>query len=172
MRFLTGETAGFLLNCLANLLVDARDADEDRGPNLFHGLRKLVELGAIDDLRSVAIHDVVECARGDMGERQEGDAGIGCVEGEAGGRKVLVGGDVAMREHHAFGLAGGAGGVNQRCEIVGLDGSDQGIEDWIALRALHRRRPARILEKAMAPSERVAIHDQDAVRAAFAIERR
>ena len=133
--FFDGRGSGFLLDGLADLLVNARDADEDRGANFLHGLRELVEVGAVGDLRSMAVHDVVERAGGDMRERKERDAGVGFVERELGGSKVLVGGDVAVREHDALGLAGGAGGVNQRGEIVGLDGAHQGIEDGIAIGA-------------------------------------
>ena len=67
-------------------------------------------------------------------------------------REVLVGGDVAVREHHALGLAGGAGGVDERGEVVGLDGADQGIEDRDRGTDPASSAPARILEKAMAPS--------------------
>src|SRR6185503_15180729 len=58
-----------LLNCLADLLVDARNSDEDCGANLFHGLRELLEVGAVDDLGSMAVHHVIECAGGNVRER-------------------------------------------------------------------------------------------------------
>ena len=83
----------------------------------------------------MAVHDVVERARGDVRQREKGDAGISFVEAELGGSKVLVSGNVAMGEHDALGLAGGTGGVDKRGEIVGLDGADQRIEDGIAVRA-------------------------------------
>ena len=81
MRFLTGESGGFLLDGLANFFVDARDSDEDGGADFLHRLRELVEVGAVGNLRAVAVHDVVERAGGDVREGKEGDAGVGFVEG-------------------------------------------------------------------------------------------
>ena len=54
---------------------------------------------------------------------------------EVRGGEVLIGGDVAMGERHAFGLAGGAGGVDERGQVAGFDGADKRIEDRIALGA-------------------------------------
>ena len=70
-----------------------------------------------------------------MRERQKGDAGVGGIEVEIDWGVILVGGDVAVGEGDALGLAGGAGGVNERGQIAGLDGADEGIEDGIALGA-------------------------------------
>ena len=134
---------GLLLDRLANLLEDARHADDDRGPDFVHGLRQLVELRTVGHLRAVVVHHVVEGARGDVRERQKGDAGVGRIEAEIDGRKVLVGGDVAVGKSNAFGLAGGARGVDERGQIAGLNGANERIEDRIALSAdARRRRPA------------------------------
>ena len=165
--FLDGRDGGFLLNCLADFFVNARDSNEDRRPNFLHRLRELVEVGAVDDLRAMAIHDVVKCSRGDMGERKEGDAGIGFVEGEPSGRKVLVGGDVAMRKHDAFGFAGGAGGVNERCEVVWLRRIERGRRRRDRDKGPASSAPARILEKGIGAFWRVAIHDEDALELGF-----
>ena len=63
------------------------------------------------------------------------------VKAEVARGNVLVGGDVAVGEQHAFGLARGAGGVDQRGQIVGTGGARQRIEDRIALgRCMRRRR--------------------------------
>ena len=105
----------------------------NRGLNLAHGLRQLVELRTVGHLRAVVVHHVIESASRDVRERQKGDAGVGRVEVEIGGREVLVGGDVAVGEGNAFGLAGGAGGVDERGQIVRLDGVSEGVEDRIAL---------------------------------------
>ncbi len=67
-----------------------------------------------------------------MRKRQEGDAGVGGIEAEVDGGEVLVGGDIAVGESDALGLAGGAGGVDERGQVMGLDGTDEGIEDGIA----------------------------------------
>ena len=52
-----------------------------------------------------------------------------------------------MRQHHAFGLARGAGGVDQRGQICRLDGADQRIEDRVALARRASSAPARISDK-------------------------
>ena len=70
-----------------------------------------------------------------MRERQKGDAGVGRVKAEIDGGDVLVGGDVAVGERDALGLAGGSGGVDERGQVARLDGVDQGVEDGIALGA-------------------------------------
>ena len=54
---------------------------------------------------------------------------------KSSGSEVLVGGDVAVGEGDAFGLAGGAGGVDERGQIARLDGVREGVEDGIALGA-------------------------------------
>ena len=112
--FLDRRLRGFLLHSLANLLVDARHADDDRGPDLAHGLRQLVELRAVSHLRAVVVHDVIESARRDVRKRQKRDASVGGIEVEVERGDVLVGGDVAVGESDALGFAGGAGGVDQR----------------------------------------------------------
>ena len=49
--------------------------------------------------------------------------------------KFWLAANIAVGKGNAFGLAGGAGGVDQRGQIVGLDGAGQGIEDGVALGA-------------------------------------
>ena len=66
--------------------------------------------------------------------RKEMQASVG-LKVEPGDSVVLIGCDVAVGEHDAFGLAGGAGGVDERGQIGGLDGADQGIEDRDRARA-------------------------------------
>jgi len=56
-----------------------------------------------------------------MGKGQERDAGVGAAEAEFRSGVVDVGGDVAVGEHDAFGIAGGARGVDEGGEIAGLD---------------------------------------------------
>ena len=122
-----------MLDGLADFLVDARNADDDRGPDFAHGLRQLVELSAIGDLRAVVVHDVIEGARGDVRERQEGDAGVSGIEAEIDSRQVLVGGDVAVSESDTLGLARGSGGVDEGGEIAGFNRANEAVEDGVAL---------------------------------------
>ncbi len=124
-----------MFNRLADLLVNARNSDEDRGANFIHGPRKLVELGTVGDLCVVVVHHVIERAGGDVRQGKERDAGVGFVEAEFASGQILIGRDIGVREHHAFGLAGGARGVDEGSEIAGLDGTDEGIEDRIAIGA-------------------------------------
>ena len=122
-----------MLDCLADFLEDARHAHDDRRADFAHGLGELVELRAVDDLRAGVVHDVVEGARGDVREGQEGDAGIGGVETEIQGSKILVGSNVAVGEGDAFGLACGAGCVDECGEVLGLDRLYKGVEYRVAL---------------------------------------
>ncbi len=57
------------------------------------------------------------------------------LKSEIDSRNVLVCGNVSVCEHHALGLAGRAGGVDQRGQILGLDRLHQRIEYRVALRA-------------------------------------
>ena len=54
---------------------------------------------------------------------------------KSSGGEILISGDVAMRERDTFGLAGGAGGVDQCGQILGLDGVGESVEDGIVLGA-------------------------------------
>ena len=123
-----------MLDGLADLLENARDANDDGGADFAHGLRELVELRAINHLRAGVVHHVVKRAGGDVREGEERDAGVGCIEAEIDGGDVLVGGHVAVGEGDAFGLAGCAGGVDEGGEVLWLDGADESIEDGVALR--------------------------------------
>jgi hypothetical protein len=123
----------FLLDGLADLLINARNADDDRGPDFSHSLRQLVELAAIGHLRAVVVHDVIEGARGDVRKRQERDADVSRIEAEIDSREVLVGGDVAVGEGNAFRLACGSGGVDEGGQIAGLNGTNKRVEHRVAL---------------------------------------
>ena len=45
----------------------------------------------------------------------------------------MISGDVAMVKHHAFGLTGSSGSVNQRGQVFWFHRAHQGVEDRIAL---------------------------------------
>ncbi len=49
------------------------------------------------------------------------------------GSEILIGGNVAVSEGDALGLAGSAGGVDQRGQVARFDGVRESIEDRIAL---------------------------------------
>ena len=126
---------GFLLGDLADFFKDARHSNEDGGLDSEEGLRELVEAIAVGDEHVFRVEGVVEVARGDVREREERDAGVGGVEAELGEGVVDVAGDVAVGEEHAFGLAGGAGGVDESGEVGGLDGAGGFVEGGIVLAA-------------------------------------
>ena len=67
-----------------------------------------------------------------------------------------------MREHHALGLSRGAGGVDEGGEVVGFDGSDQGVEIRDHDKGQHRRHRQGSWKRDGA-FRSVAIHDEDAL---------
>ena len=134
------------LHFLANFLEHAGHTHKHRGPNILHGLGQLVELRAIGHLRAAGVHHVIQGPGGDVRQRQEGDAGVGRGEAEIRSGDALVRGDVAVREHDALGLAGGSGGVNQRGQVLGLDGTHQRVKDGVPLAAQRVGPGNRVLE--------------------------
>ena len=131
MRDLTGEARGLGLDGLADLLVDAGDGDEDGGLDGLHGGGKLVELGAVGEPGAVHHEGVVDVAGGDVREGEEGDAGVFVGEAEGGGGVAQVGGHVAVGEHDALGLAGGAGGVDDGHGVAGTGAGDERVEGGV-----------------------------------------
>ncbi len=69
--------------------------------------------------------------------------------------------NVAVGEHDAFGLAGGAGCVDQRGEVVGFHRADKGVENRIPIRAGDRRRLPVSWKERWHPSGASPIHDED-----------
>src|SRR5208337_643778 len=65
------------LHLLVDFLENARYADDDRGPDIAHGLRQLVELRTVSHLGAVVVHHVIQRAGRDVREWQERDAGVG-----------------------------------------------------------------------------------------------
>ena len=76
---------------------------------------------------------------------------------------VLVGGDVAVGEHHALGLAGGSRGVDERGQVAGLDRARQRVEDRIALAAPLVGSGQQLAEGDGAVGRCGRIHDDDAL---------
>src|SRR2546429_7651577 len=78
---------------------------------------------AEDGIRDVAVTGVQTCALPisavDVSERKERERDIfGGIELEVVADVGDVGAEVSVREHHALGLAGGAGGVDERSELT------------------------------------------------------
>ena len=83
----------------------------------------------------MVVHHVIEGARGDVRERQKGNAGVGGIEAEICGGEVLIRSEVAMGKRDAFGFAGGSRSVDERGQIAGRNGAKERIEDGVTLDA-------------------------------------
>ena len=149
------------LHLLADLFIDARDADEDGGPDLAHGLGQLVELRAIGHLSPVGVHHVIQRTGGDVRKRQKRDAGVGPIEAEVRGGNILIRSNVAVRQHYAFGLARGSGGVNQRGQVIGLNRANQRVKDRVALSAAGIGPGQQLAEGHRAFGDHGGIHDEE-----------
>ena len=122
------------------LLPDARHAEEDRRLHLLEVVRHLLDrLGEVDAHAGGDRPVDREHLLGDVRERQvrerrsrSGAMSVSSLRARRGPREVRV------REHHALGRAGGARGVDQRREAVGLERVDALEEplvvDGVALR--------------------------------------
>src|SRR5260370_420700 len=116
----SGGFASLLHQLRVNLFKETRDSGDDRRMNFEQRLRDEVDGFDVGDRDAIEEVDVVEHAAVDVGERKERQSDIGGgleIEGGAGVR--YVGGHIIMREHHAFGLAGGAGGVDDGAQLAG-----------------------------------------------------
>src|SRR5262249_5999838 len=61
------------------------------------------------------------------------DTGIRLIERESGCRKVLVAGNIAVSKHHALGFARGTRGIDKRCQILRLRGTNKRVKHRITL---------------------------------------
>jgi hypothetical protein len=135
------------------LLPDPRHGAEHRGRDLAHvlgnGFRVLdeIELGA-----GVEREIGAAGALGDVAQRQEAHALVVFVLRRRAVEALHRGEQVGVREHRALGLAGGARGVDQDREIVGLARRDACLPFGIG------RRPAQ-------PGEAFAAHFAQALEA-------
>src|SRR6266436_718280 len=103
-----------------NFFEEARDGGGYRGTNLAKRLGDGIhrfdigESGALEDV------DVVERAAIDVGEREKGERHVILgIQAEVVAQVGDVRAEIAVREHDALGLAGGAGSVDERGELTG-----------------------------------------------------
>jgi hypothetical protein len=111
------------------LLVDAGDGEEPRRPHLGqvgHDLPGVRTAGGGE----AEHHRPVVAARplGDVGHRQPGHDPAVVREGDQFVEALHRGHLVSMRELDALGRTGGAGGVDQSKDVVGLHGAPRGLE--------------------------------------------
>ena len=100
--------------------VEGRHAHDDGGARQQAHEGGELELRHPQDVRGVEQRRV----QGDeqavhVEDRQRMQQHVARHEAPVGVQRLGVGGDVAMRDHGALGAAGGAGGVDQRGEVVG-----------------------------------------------------
>src|SRR6266850_2398961 len=103
-----------------NFFEEARDGSGNGGSNLEKGLGDRIhgfdvgESGALEDV------DVVERSAIDVGEREKGERDVLLgIQAEVVAQIGDVRAKIAVREHHAFGLAGSAGSIDERGELTG-----------------------------------------------------
>ena len=137
------QPVALAFHALANLLEHARHGDKDGGPYRLHRVLQQVKLRAIRQRRLIAHQSVIEVPRRHMRQRQKRDASVLLGKPERLGRERDIARQIAMRQHHALRLAGRAGGVDDRRQVVRLHRPHHRIERRIlrlqALRPSHQR---------------------------------
>ena len=126
---LLGE-ASFFGNLSKDALVDEieelRDAAEDGDAALAQGESQLLGVERIekDDLAAVVERQEEVGHLGQhMEERQDSEQRVPGTDGDELADALELGGEIAVGEHDALGIAGGSRGVDDGSDIVGLDGS-------------------------------------------------
>ncbi len=105
---------------------DARHGEEGGRRHLADVLgHRLGALGEVGDGAGSQRQEGGEGALGDVAERQERQLLVVGAERDEGVGVAHLEDDVAVRQHRAFGGAGGAGCVDQQGELVGLGARDQ-----------------------------------------------
>ena len=108
------------LHSLANLLVHPRHGHQSRRPHLLHRNCNLVEVRTMGQRHVPQHQHIVQVTRRHMRERKKRDATVLLAEIKLARRIAEVVRQVAMRQHHALGLASGARCVYDRRQIVRL----------------------------------------------------
>ena len=126
---LLGE-ASFFGDLAEDALVDEieelGDAAEDGDAALAQGERQLLGVERIekDDLAAVVERQEEVGHLGQhVEERQDSEQGVSGTDGDEPADALELGGEIAVGEHDALGIAGGSRGVDDGRDIVGLDGS-------------------------------------------------
>src|SRR6266404_2997390 len=116
----SGGFASLLHQLRVNLFEETRHRGDNRWTDFEQSLRDKVDGFDVGDAHAIEEVDVIQHAAVDVGERQERQSDVGGgleIEGGAGVR--YVGRHIVVREHHAFRLAGGAGGVDDGAQLAG-----------------------------------------------------
>ncbi len=164
-----------------DLLPDPRDAQEEVRAHLAEVLGQLLEaLREVDAGPGGEREQVRDDLLGDVGERQVADEAVRAAYGQDLPRLLRDEEEVALGQHHALRLAGGARGVDERGHVVrprgGSAATDLGVvgflppgeeirpaDDTRARRHLvhqhDRLQPGRRLSAGLEPLERFAVLD-------------
>jgi len=112
-----------------DFLEETRDGSDDGGTDFDESLGDGVDGFDVGESGALKDVDVIERAAIDMGEWKKGERDVfGGIEAEIMADVVDVRAEVAMREHNALRLAGGAGGVDEGSELAGKNlGSAQTV---------------------------------------------
>src|SRR5713226_3922347 len=108
---------------------EARDRSRNSGADFEESLGDGVDRLDVGKGGALKEIDVVASAAIDVGERKERKRNVlGGIETEVVADVGDIGAKVGVREHDALGLAGGAGGVDERSELAGKNlGSAQAV---------------------------------------------
>ncbi len=131
-RLLDGRVGRLAFDTLANLLVDAGHAYEEGWMNGLHRRRQLIEFRAVGDDLSHGHSSVIDMPLKDMRERQIRDEAVFRSQAEVRHGKADIVGEVAVRELHAFGLAGGARGVDDGADLFRFGVAEASVEGGVA----------------------------------------
>src|SRR5580704_5833598 len=107
--------------------VDSGYRYANRGAHFEQGFGEIFDEGTVGESDAVVEHGEIHVARCDVGEGKKRNAQQSGAHVEAEQGAMDVGGHVAVRQHRALGGSGGAGGVDDGGEVVGLDGAGQGF---------------------------------------------
>ena len=125
LAFGSGGLTSLLHQAGINFFEETRNGSDDGGTDFREGLRDVFDDGDVGDGAALKEVEIIQHAPVDVGEREKrnGDIAFGMKNDVLAGIGD-VGGEVGVREHDAFGLASGAGSVNDGCELRGNDVSN------------------------------------------------
>ena len=107
-------------HALVELLEEARHRRHHRGPYLAQVVSHFLKTLRVGDGRSGGKVAVGVCALIDMAEGKHGHDQVSLHVSQPAHAALDVGGQVVMREQHAFRLPGGSRGVDEGCDVVGF----------------------------------------------------
>ena len=119
------------LDTLPDFLKHTRHRQEDRRPHLFHRRGQPVKPRQIGNRSAVRIDRVVQVPRQRVAQRQKRDRPIALRDVQVVRRVMQVVAEIPVRQHHALRIAGRAGRVDDRRQLLRLRLAELRIEGRI-----------------------------------------